>query len=797
MRLSLLWLNEWIDHGLAPDKLAEKLTSLGLETKITEDRRGAFNNVVVGKVLSVGPHPNADAIRLTTVNAGAEPLTIVCGAPNVAAGQTVAVALVGASLPNGMKMEKRKIRGVESSGMICSEAELGISAESSGIMVLDDAFDAGAALSSLLELEDVMFEVDLTPNRGDCLGVVGVAREVAAITGAKPKVPPLLFRVPSPAPASGISGLGVEVKDAEACPRYTALEISGVRVAPSPFKIRRRLLACGIRPINNVVDATNYAMLETGNPLHAFDRRFIKGSIVVRGARAGEEFTTLDGKTFRLEAGMPLIADSEKGLALAGVMGGLNSGVLPDTTDIILEAAYFDPVITRRTSKKLGLGTESSYRFERGVDPEGVKLASMIAARMMTENAGGKQGGFVDAYPKKIQPPPIKLRSGKAGKILGVELNPGRELDYLTLLGFKCDYGADGVITATAPSHRHDIKGEIDLIEEIARLHGFENIPETLPRLPQHDSSREGRYAKRREVNRLLVASGFFEAVNYSFINPDWRRNLGLVAGEPVQMENRINAELSELRTSLVPGLLKTLSFNLRQGEEKLSLFETGSVFRMAGGDSAEEFMTAGMMTCGDEEIFSSKLGRDFHRLKGVVANVVRAAARVEPEFPFLPGDAKKKFLYGHRQVGISVRGTQIGYMGQVHPLSADYFDVHLGVVCFELSLDALLASVGKAPKARPIPRFPGIKRDVALVVSEHSEAGGIIETMLGADARIRQCRLFDLYNGPQVGAGLKSLAFRLFFMDAERTMTDKDGDDIIASILKLAKEKHGAVLRG
>ncbi len=791
MKLSLLWLNEWIDHGLAPDKLAEKLTSLGLETKITEDRRGAYKNVVVGKVLSVGPHPDADSIRIASVNAGGEPLTIVCGAPNVAVGQAVAVALVGALLPNGMKIEKRKIRGQESSGMICSEAELGISAESASIMVLDDAFDAGTALSSLLELEDVMFEVDLTPNRGDCLSVIGVAREVAALTGAKLKVPSFA------APASGISGLRVEVTDAEACPRYTAFEISGVKVAPSPFKIRRRLQACGLRPINNVVDATNYAMLETGNPLHAFDRRFIKGPIVVRGAREGEEFTMLDGKTFHLEAGMPLIADSEKGLALAGVMGNLNSGVQPDTTNIILEAAYFDPVRTRRTSKKLGLGTESSYRFERGVDPEGVLLASFIAARMMTENGGGKQGGFVDAYPKKFQSPPIKLRPGKAGKILGVELKPAQESDYLARLGFKCEAGADGVITATAPSHRHDIKGEIDLVEEISRLHGFDNIPETLPRLPQHDSSREGRYAKRREINGLLVASGFFEAVNYSFINPDWRQNLGLVAGEPVQMENRINAELNELRTSLLPGLLKTVSFNLRQGEEKLSFFETGSVFRLAGGDTAEEFMTAGIMTCGDEEIFSSKLGRDFHRLKGIIANIVKAAARVEPEFPSLPRDAKKKFLYGHRQVEISMRGTQIGYMGQVHPLSADYFDINCGMVCFELSLDALLASVGKAAKAKPIPRFPGIKRDVALVADEHSEVGGIIETMLGADVRIRQCRLFDLYNGPQVGAGLKSLAFRLFFMDAERTMTDKDGDEIITSILKLVKEKHGAVLRG
>ena len=790
MKISLLWLNEWIDHGLSPDKLAEKLTSLGLETKITEDRRGAFKNVVVGKVLSVEPHPNADSIRITSVNAGGEPLTIVCGAPNVAVGQTVAVALIGATLPNGMKIEKRKIRGQESFGMICSEAELGLSSESSGIMVLENDLKPGAEISSCLELEDVMFEVDLTPNRGDCLSVIGVAREVAAITGAKLKIPSFAT------PPSGVSGLSVEVKDAEACPRYTAYEISGVKIAPSPFKIRRRLQACGVRPINNVVDATNYAMLETGNPLHAFDRRFIKGSIVVRGAKDGEEFTTLDDKSYRLEAGMPLIADSEKGLALAGVMGGLNSGIRPDTTDIILEAAYFDPVKTRRTSKKLGVGTESSYRFERGVDIEGVQLASMISARMMTELAGGKSGGFIDVYPKKFAPPAIELRSGRAGDILGVELKPAQELDYLSRLGFK-SVANGGVITAHAPSHRHDIKAEIDLVEEISRLHGYDNIPETLPRLPQHVSTKEGRYAKRREINRLMTASGFFEAVNFSFINPLWRSNMGIVAGEPVKMENRINAELNELRTSLIPGLLKTVSFNLRQGEEKGAFFETGSVFRLVNGDTTEEFMTAGIMTCGDEEIFNSKLGRDFHRLKGILSNVARTTARVEPEFRRLTGDAKKSFLYDHRQVGIFLDGVQIGYMGQLHPVSTERFDISGGMVCFEVSLDTLLGSVGKATKVGSIPRFPGIKRDVALVVDEKVEVGGIMETIMDADRRrIRDCGLFDLYHGAQVRAGMKSLAFRLFFMDAEKTMTDKDGDEIIAAILSMVKDKHGAVLR-
>ncbi|MBI3793103.1 MAG: phenylalanine--tRNA ligase subunit beta [Nitrospinae bacterium] len=792
MKLSLLWLNEWVDHNLPPEKLAEKLTSLGLETKITENRRGAYKNIVVGKVLSADPHPNADALRITSVNAGGEPLKIICGAPNVAPGQTVAVALVGATLPNGLKIEKRKIRGEESFGMICSESELGISAESSGIMVLDDGLKAGAEIASCLELEDVMFEVDLTPNRGDCLSVLGIAREVSAITGARLKMPTFAE------PQKGIHGLGVEIMDAEACPRYTALEISGVKIAPSPFKIRRRLLACGVRPINNVVDATNYVMLETGNPLHAFDKRSVSGAIVVRAAKNGEDFTTLDGASFKLDGGTALIADSVKGLAIAGVMGGLDSGINADTTDVILEAAYFNPVRVRRASKKTGIGTESSYRFERGVDPEGVKIASLLAAKMMAELAGGKPGGFHDVYPKTVKAEAITISPKKAGAILGVPISEATALDILTRLGCACEKSGDGLLKATPPSHRHDLGTEIDLVEEISRLHGLDNIPETTPRLPQHESSREGKYAKRREINRLFVASGFYEAINFSFVNPAWRKKLGLENGAPVRMENRINAELGELRTSLIPGLLQTASFNLRQGEEKVTIFETGAVFRLSGGLVEEELFTAGIMTIGEEELMASKLGRNFHRLKGIVSNVVSSASRTAPEFRKPVENAKKEFLYDHRQADIFLGGRRVGFIGEVHPLTADDFDISAGMVCFELSVEALMAGAGKTAKASAISRFPGIKRDVALVVEEKIEVGAIINTILETGGgKISHCGLFDLYQGQQVQAGKKSLAFRLFFMDSEKTMTDKDGDEIMAALLEAVAKKHGAVIRG
>jgi len=793
MKLSYLWLNEWVEHTLSPEELAAGLTSLGLETNIVEDRRGAYENVVVGKVLTVGPHPNADSIRLTTVNAGGEPLSIVCGAPNVAAGQTVAVALIGASLPNGMKIEKRKIRGETSHGMICSEVELGVSSESSGIMTLNGPFEAGKKISACLELEDVIFEVDLTPNRGDCLGVLGVAREVAAFGGGK-------LKLPSGAHAQkDIPGLAVKMENVAGCPRYTACEISGVKIAPSPFKIRRRLQACGIRPINNVVDATNYVMLETGHPLHAFDRRDLAGgAIIVRNAAVGEPFTTLDGKTHTLAEHNLLIADTRRGVALAGVMGGQNSEVKNDTTDIILEAAYFDPLCVRRTAKRLGIGTESSYRFERGVDPEGVPLASFLAARMMAQTAGGTIGGFVDAYPDKIKYPAIALRTKRVNDLLGLELSGGKIADYLGRLGIVCSEENAGIRTAQTPSHRHDIKEEIDLIEEISRLHGLANIPATAPRLAQHASAEDSRYAKRRALNNLLSAAGFCEAINFSFINPAWRRALGMETDTPAKMENRINAELNELRTSLLPGLLQTVSFNLRQGEEKVTLFETGSVFRMRDGELAEEFHCAGIMTCGAEEILNVTMGRDFHRLKGILANVVKTAAGTAPEFARPADDARRSFLYDHRQAEISVGNSRIGFMGQLHPLAREPFDIDAELACFEISVDALLKSSARGLRVSPVPRLPGIKRDLALIVDERIEAGALVKTIREADpARIRHCALFDLYHGPQVPEGKKSLAFRLFFLDTEKNLTDGAGDEIMKSILARVKEKHGADLRG
>lgn len=794
MIISYIWLKELINHRLSPKKLAETLTGLGLETCITDDRRGAYKNFRVGKVNSIKPHPDADNLNIAQVDAGGgKLLSIVCAAPNIAEGQTVPVALANAKLPDGSVIKKRKIRNEVSEGMICGEAELGLGEETAGIMVLDDSFEAGKPLSECFELEDVMLEADLTPNRGDCLGLIGIAREVAAATGGE-IIWPDTGGIEDSAP---LKNFEVLIKNDSESPRYSAREISGVTVAPSPVKIRRRLADAGIKPINNLVDATNYVMIETGHPLHVFDRRMLKGAkIISRNALKGEKFITLDGREHTLEDWMPVIADAGKAVALAGVMGGKNSEVRDDTTEIVLEAAYFDPVAIRKTAGKLGISSESSHRFERGVNPEGIVYASLRAAALITKLAGGKLLGFTDVYPKKLEFPQIRLRTQKVNKTLGLELTDKRTADCLSRLGFDFKKEGKGSFSVACPPHRHDLSQEVDLVEEVARLIGYKNIPSTVARTAQYESSRKNFYKRRAELNSLWIAAGFTETVNYSFINPDWRENLKINGAKHAVLANPISADWSELRGSLLPGLLKTAAFNLRRGEERISIFETGVVFRRdEKGGVIEEFFSSGVMTGGEEEIFGIKIPRDFRRLKGILTKVIKSLTGKVPKM-VRPADPKP-FLYPHRQVEITPGGNSSGFLGQLHPLATEAFDIDCELYCFEISVDRLLQSDRETVKVRRLPKFPGIKRDIALIVDENVEAGGIVNTILETDTkRIKACRLFDLYRGEQVPEGSKSLAFNLYFLDEEKTLTDAAGDEIIGNILASLREKHDARLR-
>lgn len=796
MIISYLWLKELLHHRLSPKKLAETLTGLGLETCIIEDRRGTYENFRVGKVKSLEPHPDADNLNIAQVDAGGgKLLSIVCAAPNIAEGQTVPVALAGAKLPGGPVIKKRKIRNEVSEGMICGEAELKLGEETAGIMVLDDSLEAGKALAECFELEDVILEVDLTPNRGDCLGLIGIAREIAAATGAE-IIWPDSDTIDDSAKAESLEVL---VENSGDSPRYSAREICGVTVAPSPVKIRRRLADAGIKPINNLVDVTNYVMIETGHPLHVFDRHTLKGSkIVSRRALKGEKIRTLDGKEYTLEDWMPVIADGEKAVALAGIMGCKNSEVTGDTTDVVLESAYFDPPAVRKTARKLGISSESSHRFERGVNPEGVIYASRRAGTLIAEIAGGKFSGFADVYPKKITFPQITLRTQRVNKTLGLELTDKKIADCLSRLGFDFKNSSKGVFSVACPPYRHDLSQEIDLVEEVARLTGYENIPPTTARIAQYESHRKNFYKRRARLNSLWISAGLTETINYSFINPDWRKNLKMNGGgiKPAVLRNPINADWAELRGSLLPGLLKTAAFNLRHGEEKISIFETGAVFRRdEKGGVIEEFLSSGVMTGGEEEIFDVKLPRDFRRLKGILAKVIKSFTGKLPEMarPATP----KTFLYPHRQVEIMPGKNSTGFLGQLHPLVTEAFDIDRELYCFEISVDRLLQFGRETVTAKILPKFPGIKRDLALIVDKNVEVGGIVNTILETDTkRIQACRLFDLYRGEQVPEGSKSLAFNLYFVDEEKTLTDATGDELIKNILANLREKHGARLR-
>jgi len=793
MLISHLWLKEWIDHPYSPEELAEKLTALGLECAIADDKRGKYERMVVGKVESCFPHPNADKLKVTTVNVGQHLLSIVCGASNVKKGLTVAVAMVGATMPDGMKIGERKLRGEDSHGMICSESELEISDESQGIMELDDSLVAGTPLKDAIEIEDTILEIDLTPNRGDALSVYGIAREISAITGFEINMPKL-----TSAPPSGIDGLEVEIQNEKNGARYTAGEVLGVTVKPSPLLIRRRLTACGIRPINNIVDVTNYLMLEMGHPLHAFDKRDIAGGkIIIRDAKPNEKFISLDGKEHKLIDADLVIADEKKAVALAGIIGGQNSEVKDDTTDVIIEAAYFNPTSTRKTSRRLSLSTESSYRFERGVNPDTVAFAGQMTAQMIAELGVGKVGGFVDMLPKKFDESKTILRTTKVNSVLGTNLSQNDISAVLEKLGFVFETKNDG-FEISIPLYRHDIESEVDFIEEVARIIGYGNIKATAPRLTQHEAKDNGSYMARRELNRLWASSSLNEAVNFSFINSAWRKSLGGNDDSAVVMQNPINADHEELRVSLLPGLLKNVSFNLRHGEEHVSLFETGAVYLLDNVKEKvdEEFFSAGLITGGNENLFGADIPRDFFRLKGIVSDVLKVFCGSEPVF--VKPKKIKSFLYDHRQAEIVLNKSVVGFVGQLHPFAMEAFDITADTYCFEISIASLLESVTAEQTVKPIPKFPAIKRDIALIVDDDVEIGGIVETILATNANIiRDCTIFDLYKGEQVSVGKKSLAFKLFFQDDGATLTDEVADEVVSNILVRVKEVYNAELRG
>ena len=797
MKISYNWLRDFVDFPQSPDELGEMLDKLGLEVEGMEDISAGWTNVLVGKVVACDQVPQSDHLSYCMVDAGVgETVPVVCGAPNVAAGQLVPLALVGAELPGGFRITERKLRGVLSRGMICSERELGISDEAAGIMALPDECRVGKPLDQYIRKQDWVFDLEITINRPDCLSHLGVAREIAASTGLD-LVMPTVELTESDEPVS--EWISVEILAPEKCPRYSARVVKGVDVHSSPLWMQERLRNVGVRPISNVVDVTNYVLMELGHPLHAFDYHLVAdGRIIVRTAEVGEKFTTLDEKEHMLASSDLLIADPQGGIALAGVMGGMNSEIKEDTHDVLIECAYFNPVGIRETSRDRGISTESSHRFERGVDPEMTPYAAGRSAQLINELAGGESlRGIVDNYPKQWKPSLISLRPARANRLLATRIDGKRMAEYLVALGCKVKH--NDTIEVETPSWRHDLEREIDLVEEIARLHGYDKIGTAIrSSVPlKVDPDRERDRIRIDQIKRSLVELGMREAISWSMI-PSSEPERFPSERLPIRVINPLSEDTALMRYSLCPSLLRVVERNHRAGIEDVRLFEWGKCFWMEENNVREGWQLAGIFTGSvrPESWFDKTRSIEIYDLKGLIDGFTRKISL--DMVKYICYDISAFLLYGGR-VTVGERDSQdlLGVFGQIDPSVADRFGIEVPVWYFEFDGDSLLERTGSATRYRSIPRYPAALRDLAFIVDEGVQAGQLEEVIRrrGGDT-LESVIMFDLFRGGVVSSGKKSLAFHLIFRSSARTLSDAEVDEIVAVIVSASEEAVGANLR-
>lgn len=801
MRISLEWLKAYVDVPDDPEWIAHRLTMAGLEISSVEILGKGIEDVVVGQILEKGRHPDADRLSLCRVTDGRESYDIVCGATNMKAGDRIALARIGASLPGGLKIKKAKLRGQVSEGMLCSESELGLSEDHSGIMILPAEAPLGERLVDVLGLPDAILEVEITPNRPDCLSVVGVAREIAALTGRELRMPEPKLAETGPAIQGQTS---VEILAPDLCHRYAARLIRGVQIGPSPLWMRRRLQASGVRSISNVVDVTNYVLLELGHPLHAFDFSKLRGGrIVVRRAAEGELFTTLDGQERKLDSESLTICDAEGAVALAGVMGGLNSEVSDDTADVLLESAYFLPANIRRTSKKLGLRTEASYRFERGTDIEGLIRALDRTAELIGELAGGTlAGGIWDAYPTRHEPVRVRFRPPKATAVLGLEVTSEEAVRHLGALGMRISEQDKDGFSVDVPTHRVDVEREIDLIEEVARLKGFDAVPVTLPRVPMSPEPPPPGVTLAREVKDALVALGFREAITFSFIDPASDEKLALAPDSPqrpkVSLQNPLSQETAVLRTTLLPGLLEAGSLNARRQARDFRLFEVGKTFHPRPGEKLpEEVLRAGAVLAGRRtplSWWSSGDQVDFYDAKGTVEALL---ARLGVGAASYKAGHGLPWLHPGRSAVILAGDRELGWVGELHPDRLAAYDLVAPVCAFEVDLQTASAVSESGVRFRGLERYPAVERDIALLADRGTLAADVLEAIRSVDSKlIRSAVLFDAFEGGRLPEGKVSLAFRITYRSDERTLTEEEVTKLEGAVLERISERTGAKLR-
>jgi phenylalanyl-tRNA synthetase beta chain len=809
MRVPYSWLREYCAPDISIEELEQRLTISGTKVEAIHAHGvgGEGANFVVGKVVSCGKHPDADRLNVTTVDVGdgGEPQQIVCGAPNVAAGQTVAVARPGAIMPDGTKLKKAKLRGVESNGMILSEDELGLASErAGGIMVLDDTLAAGTPLPEVLPILDAVIEFEITPNRPDCLGVYGIAREVHAATGAELAAAPW---ADDPGTSGYVPGAHVRIEAPDLCPRFTARVFENVTIGESPRWLKARLLAAGMRPISNVVDITNYAMLLTGHPLHAFDLdKVAGGELTVRRARDGEQVETLDGQTRTLDGDMLLIEDAEGPTSIAGVMGGARSEVGDDTTRVLMEVASWVGPNIHRTSNKLQLRSEASGRFEKGLAPEQAAEAQAVATKLMIELTGATvAGGTIDAGPFASDPWPsktIRLREAKVASLLGLVIPRARQKATLTALGFSVQDAPDGLDVTVPPFRRNDVTREADLVEEVGRF-DLDQLPATLPKRRGTAGRMAPEQRLRRRAVDALVGRGAYEIVGWSFTEPGVAERLRLPEDDPrrafVALQNPMSEDHSVLRTTVLGSLLDAVRHNVARGQADLALLEAGAVYVARPGEQLpHEHRSLGAVVHGRLSAPSwGDVGRpktaDFFAAKGLLAAVLdtlRVAWSVEA--------AVEPFLHPGRSARVLAGGEAVGWVGELHPLVARAWELDGTVAAFEVDLDRVVSHAVAVPRYEDLTSFPPVRQDLAVIVGEDVAAADVIGAVRGAGGKLLQgVRVFDVYRGEQVGEGRKSLALALTFQAPDRTLSDEDVAPVRDKVVKALAARVGGELRG
>jgi phenylalanyl-tRNA synthetase beta chain len=806
MKAPLSWLREYVAVDLPVEELAERLALTGTEVERVEmvgvpDDEAALERFVVGKVLTCEPHPNSDHLSVCVVDtAEGQTRTIVCGAPNVAAGQTVPVALPGAVMPNGMVIKDAKLRGVKSSGMICSEEELGLAPKSDGILVLPDDWTVGDLVVDYLPISEAVLDVEVTPNRPDCLSIRGLAREIAAITDGDFEED-LDQDVPWGEHAIH-EDVSIEVWDPDLCPRYAARVVLGVKVAPSPAWLKAKITHAGMRPVNNVVDVTNYVMWALGEPMHAFDLSTIRGKkVIARRARAGEPITTLDGVDRVLTEDMLVIADAERASVIAGLMGSLDSEVTDDTTDLLLEAATFSGASLMRTSGALGLRTEASTRFEKGLDPNLCIPALDMACRLIVEICGGQVSvGTIDVNAGGVEPWEVTLRPARAHAVLGEEV-PASEIEsILGRLGCNViDCGEDD-LCVEIPTFRRDLEREIDLIEEVARIHGLDQLPSTLPGRPEGRGGLTPDQARLRRVEDVLQGAGLSQVITYSFAESGIVDKLRLTADDPrrrvVTISNPLSSDQSVMRTSLLPGLLGAAARNVSMREERIHVFEVGKTYHPGGDVLPGEVRRVGLLLLGPwaEHAWTTvEVPTDFYLAKGILE---RLALSLGLEADYAPAD--EPFLHPGKSARIESAGAVLGWVGEVHPLVLQAFDLPPGAVAAEVDLDRVLSLVPGTPLFEDLLTYPVLEQDLALVVDRTLPAAAVVRAVSAAGGPLlRAVRIFDLYEGSQLPEGKKSLALRLTFRSADRTLSESEVNEARVGMLAGLKADIGADLRG